>query len=144
VPKAFGQKFHYRDHDTDYLNQAPPVQNQWYTVFAAEDVRLLLCFIRQTNTEAAAKEIQIRWTIDGKVYFGAVTASNNTLYYVFRNEQPSNAGTAGLSIATAWRNACFYVDKRGINFKVEVRLTSVLGTNQILNCWCVRETLEPT
>jgi len=146
VPKAlgYGQKFHYADLDTQYIEQIPPEQNNWYEVFTDEDVRLLLCVIRQTNTEAAAKEIQIRWTIDGNVYWGAVTAANNTLYYVFRDQQPSNGGTAGLSIATSWRNACFYVDKRGINFSVEVRLTSVPGTNQILNCWCVKETLEIT
>jgi len=146
VPKAlgYGQKFHYLDHDTEMVDLAPPEQNDWYEVFTDEDVRLLLCVVRQTNTEAAAKTIEIRWTLDGNVYLGSVSAANNTLCYVYRNHVPSTGGTLGLSIDTSWRNACFYVDKRGINFKVEVRITSALGTNQTLLCRCMRETLEST
>jgi len=146
VPKAlgYGQKFHYLDHDTEYVNVAPPEQNVWYEVFTDEDVRLLLCVIRQTNTEAAAKNVQIRWTIDGNVYWCLIALAHNTLNYVYRDHNPSAGGAAGLTFAATWRNACFYTDKRGINFKVEVRITSALGTNQTLTCWCVKETLETT
>jgi len=144
VPKAFGQKYHYLDHDSDVVDRAPPVQNQWYTVFDAEDVRLLTCVVYQKNDETLAKTIQVRWTIDGNVYLTSFSASDNTYYYIYRFYAPSTGGTGGLYYSTPPLDAARYDDKRGHNFKVEVRITSALGTNQILRCYCVRETLELT
>jgi hypothetical protein len=138
------QKYAYLDHDTDLVNEAPPIQNQWYTVFDAYDVRLLWCVIRQLNDEAAAKTLNVRWIIDGNIYLESISAANDTPYWVFRNWVESTGGTLGLSIDPNPYNAARYVDKRGQRFKVEVRITSALGTNQILRCWCVRETLEAT
>jgi len=144
VPKAFGQKFHYLDHDTDERILAPPVLNQWYEIFHAYDVRLLWCILYQTNVEAAAKNLEMRWTIDGTVYFGAIAAADSTVYWGFRDSVPSAGGTAGLGILGAILNSAYFIDKRGQDFKVEVRITSALGTNQTLMCRCVRETLELT
>jgi hypothetical protein len=145
-PKASGAnvKYAYLDHDTDVVNEAPPVLNQWYTVFDAYDVRLLWCYIYQSNDEAAAKDIEVKWTIDGNVYFKTTALPNATNYYIYRNWSPSAVGTAGLSGDVNLYNATRFVDKRGQHFKVEVRITSALGTNQVLTCLCVRETLEPT
>jgi len=144
VPKAFGQKYMELDHDSDVRLLAPPVQNTWYEVFRAYDVRLLWCAIKQTNTETNAKFLEARFTIDGNVYLGGVNATNDTLYYVYRYHTPSTGGTLGLAIVSAEYNAGRNVDKRGHDFKVEVRITSALGTNQTLLCNCVRETLELT
>lgn len=144
MPKAFGQKFMYLDHDSDVVNEAPPVLNQWYTAFDALDVRLIWCRARQTNVETAAKDINVRWTIDGNVYFVNTTMDNNTWYYVFRYPNASTGGTLGLATGTPIENAGYHVDKRGQSFKVEVRIVSALGTNQTLECECVRETLELT
>ena len=133
-----------QDHDTDFLEEIPPVQNTWYEVFHAEDVRLLICIIRQKNDEVAAKQIECRWTIDGTEYLTSVSQVDNTLHYWYRGHLPSAGGTAGLLASTTLFNAARYVDKRGLDFKVEVRMTGVPGTNQELQCWCVRETLEVT
>lgn len=144
MPSAFGQKFHYDDHDTDQQDLTPPVLNQWYEVFHAYDVRHLWFLILQTNDETVAKTVEVRWTIDGQVYFVASAINNNANYWGFRNDAPSGAGTAGLSLTTSQVLACWTTDKRGKDYKVEIRITSPLGTNQRLYCNCVRETLDLT
>jgi len=144
VPKAQGQKFHYRDHDTDVVDVSPPVQNQWYEVFHAYDVRLIWCAILQANDETFVKTLEIRWTIDGNVYFEQMVAAHNVRRYVFRAVDPSLGGTQGLNSSATAYTASVYTDKRGQDFKVEIRITSALGTNQRLLGYCVRETLELT
>lgn len=138
------QKYAYLDHDTDIVNLAPPVLNQWYEVFHAYDVRLLWCLLYQTNGEAAAKNIEIRWTIDGTVYFNVSALTSGTGYYVYRDYTENFGGTVGLVTTANIVNAAYYVDKRGQDFKVEVRITSALGSAQAFSCRCVRETLEVT
>jgi len=139
-----GAKYHYQDHDTDRVNMAPPEQNTWYEVFDADDVRLLWQSIYQSNTEAAAKDVEARWTIDGQVYLGMISLPDSDQSYVYRTEYPSAAGTAGLFIFTDRVNAAWNVDKRGRSFKVEVRMTGLPGAAQTLTSNCVRETLEVT
>jgi len=133
-----------QDHDTDAINLLPPVQNTWYEVFHAEDVRLLWVNIMQSNGEAAALDVEMRWTIDGNVYFKGISAVSGTYYYVYRSVAPSTGGTDGLLIVVDTVNAAHGTDKRGLDFKVEARLTGVPGTNQRLYVLCVRETLEIT
>jgi len=146
MPEAHSRhvKYSYQDHDTDTVNQAPPILNTWYTLFDDEDVRLLIHEVKQSNDELAAKTIEVRWTIDGNVYFTSASLDNNTEYYVWRTFFASAGGTAGLVISTTYYNACRYTCKRGQSFKVEVRITSALGTNQILISRAIRETLEET
>lgn len=136
-------KYAWQDHDADEVSEAPPVQNTWYEVFDAEDVRLLLCLVRQENDETAVKDIEVRWTVDGTVYVRASTLNHATNYWIHRAEDPSTAANE-LVASTSRYNAGFYTDKRGLSFKVEVRITSPVGTNQTLVCRCVRETLEAT
>lgn len=133
-----------QDHDTDVVDESPPVQNTWYEVFHAEDVRLNWCTIYQESDDVVAKDIEVRWTIDGNVYFVAESLADSSYFYVWREYMPSAGGTAGLTAAVGIRTACYFTDKRGLNFKVEVRMTSVPGINQSLRCYCVRETLEVT
>ena len=144
MPKATGMKFHYDDHDTDAVDETPPILNNWYEVFHAQDVRLLWCYTRQSNDEAAVKTVEVRWTIDGTVYFGSFAQVSGTAYYTYRWVSLSAAGTSGLLVEAGVSNGAKYVDKRGKDFKVEVRITSALGTNQRLVCYCVRETLDLT
>lgn len=136
MPKAFGQKFSYRDHDTSQINPLPPVLNLWYEIFHAQDVRLLWCSLKQWNDEVAAKNLEIRWTVDGIVYFCSQSAVNNTYYYIYRHPDASTGGTAGIEPINIMFNAGYYIDKRGQDFKVEVRITSALGTNQRLMAKC--------
>lgn len=143
MPKAFGQKYHYLDHDSDYVSLNPPVQNTWYEVFHAYDTRLLICAFYQTNGEAAAKWIEVRWTIDGNAYVCRYQANDSQYMTVFRHFFVAGA-TQGLAGDIGFRNAGSYADKRGQDFKVEIRITDAVGTNQTLECWCVRETLELT
>lgn len=133
-----------QDHDTDLVDQEPPVQNTWYTVFNANDVRLLICEVEQYNDEEAAKDIEVRWTCDGNVYVHAMTAVAGDQYYIYRNKYESSELQEPLGDSPTLVNAAMYVDKRALSFKVEVRITSVVGTNQILVGRCVRETLEQT
>ncbi|GAH35745.1 unnamed protein product, partial [marine sediment metagenome] len=107
-------------------------------------VRLLWCKVLHNNDETANKDLEIRWTIDGTVYFIAFTLAADEGRWVYRNYDESTGGTRGLTVSADPVNAAFTTDKRGHTFKVEVRTTSVPGTNQILICNCVRETLEET
>lgn len=144
MAEVYGEKFHYEDHDTDVVDESPPIQNTWYEVFHAYDVRLIWCVMVQGNDEVAAKDVELRWTIDGNVYFSADSIADSSWEYAYRDALPSAVGTAGLTVGATSVNAGKYVDKRGKDFKVEVRMTGVPGTNQRLRCYCVRETLELT
>lgn len=146
MPKASGAavKYHYKDHDSDGVYTAPPVQNQWYTLFDSEDVRLLWALMYQTNGDTANKNIEMRWTIDGQVYMILQDAVNSSMYFVYRTPFGSGGGTGGLGTTLAWITPAWTADKRGMRFKVEVRITSALGTNQLLAALTVRETLEQT
>ena len=149
MPRAGGSiaeqvKYHYQDHDTDEVLETPPVQNTWYPVMDREDVRLLACTIYQKNDEAVAKLVEVRWTVDGTVYFTSFALLDDTNYWVWRSHGPSAGGTAGITTGVAQYAAAYYVDKRGQSFKVEIRMTAVPGTNQILRGRCVPETLEAT
>jgi len=138
------QHYWLQDHDSDVVFQAPPVQNIWYELFDVEDVRLIWHTVFQDNDENVAKDIEIRWTIDGTVYFLAYALADTTENYIYRSPVDSVGGTAGLTNTVEIRNAAYNVDKRGLAFKVEVRMTGVPGTNQLLISRTVRETLEVT
>lgn len=132
------------DYDTDVVDETPPIQNTWYEVFDAEDVRLIYCKIYQSNDPTNARNIHVRWTIDGTVYYGGVNAANDTQYYVFRNYEPSTGGTLGLGVDVVLRNGAYYTDKRGLEFKVEVMTPDAVLAGARLLCYAVRETLEIT
>lgn len=146
MPRAHGAevKYHYEHDDSDRVIESPPIQNTWYEVFDAEDVRLIWCQVNQTNDEAAAKDVEIKWTIDGVVYFTSWSLANGTWTAIYRYWQASLGGTAGLNRSTTIYNPGYRIDVRGKAFKIEIRMTSIPGTNQVLNCWCVKETLEQT
>ena len=127
------------DHDSYEVDETPPVQNTWYEVCDEDDVRVIWCSVYQTNTEAAAKNVEYKWTIDGTVYFGSISLPDADTHYVYRNELPGAGGTAGLFIFTDRVNAAWYVDKRGHSFKAEVRITDAPGTAQQLRSRVVLE-----
>ncbi|GAJ15082.1 unnamed protein product, partial [marine sediment metagenome] len=149
VPRAAGsivapQKYMYLDHDTAHVDPSPVVQNELYTVFEAEDVRLLWCVVMQDNGTAAIKGVGVRWTIDGNEYSDAESLDAGTYYYVYRNYWSIADGAAELDIVDTELNAGFNVDKRGHSVKVEVDIVQPPGADQRLQCWCVYETLEET
>ena len=144
MPKASGMKFHYLHHDTVEQSLVPPVLNQWYTILDAYDVRLLQVRVQQTNTEAAAKDLEVRWTIDGVVYFCTFTPASGTNVHVYRTIAPSAGGTNGLWNSATGYLAHYYTDLRGQHVKIEFRITAALGTNQTLLGRVNYETLELT
>jgi len=133
-----------QDHDAAVVDESPPVQNTWYELFHAYDVRLLIHRVFQRNDDVVAKDLEVRWTIDGNVYFTSLSLDDDSNNYIFRNEDPSSGGTDGLNPSAATTNVAYHLDKRGLDFKVEVRMTSVPGTNQRLYSTAVYETLEVT
>jgi len=144
MPQASGagRKYAYLDHDSAYINEAPPVQNTWYEVFHEYDVRLLYCVVMATDELAAGADIEVKWTIDGNEYFTAFTGDSDEDYFIYRDYLGSLVGTAGLLNNSNRFNGSYYVDKRGQDFKVEVRVTSDVLETDILEAWCVYETLE--
>ena len=137
-------KYHYEDQPPSVVNEAPPVQNTWYPGTDDEDVRHIWCVVYQKNDEAAAKDVEIRWTIDGNVYLKAFSLTDGTNTWIFKNREPSAAGTTGLATLNTSINAGGYADKRGQAYKTEIRMTGAPGTNQTLSMWDVYETLEET
>ena len=149
MPRAGGSivapvKYAYEDHDSDRVFEEPPTQDTWYTVFDAEDVRLLWCQILQWNVEAAAKTVHVKFTIDGTVYHGSLSLPHDSDRWVYRDHMESAGGTQGLDFSETALNAAWHADKRGKSFKVTVMMSTLPGTDQTLECQCVRETLEET
>ena len=136
--------YHYEDVDTVYVNEAPPVQNTWYPGIDDEDVRHIWAVILQMNDEAAGKNCEVRWTIDGKVYLLALNLANNAQRFLYRNQVPSTGGTLGIGLDEIRVNAGYYVDKRSQAYKTEIRITDAPGTNQTLKMWDVYETETET
>ena len=137
-------KYAYQHHEPGTVDMFPPVQNVWYTCLDADDCRFLWCYISQDNTGAVAKNMQVRWTIDGFVYYTAWLLASATATWIYRNWLPSAGGTQGLSLTTTRYNAAYELDKRGHSIKVEVRMTDAPGVAQRLFMRCEAETLEVT
>jgi hypothetical protein len=144
TPASTQIKYSWKDHDTAEQLLNPPVLNQWYTVFDSDDVRLLIMTIYQKNTEAAAKDVEIKWTIDGTTYFCTESLTDDTTYWIYRIVASSSGGTTGLRAENIRTFAFDMLDKRGLKFKVETRIITALGTAQSLKARAVYETLEAT
>ena len=144
MPRAGGsivqfRRYDYEDQDSYRVNETPPVQNTWYTGFDEECVRHIWSVIRQKNDESAAKVVEVKWTIDGHVYFISISFDHDTPTWIHRNRYHSAGGTAGLGSSATMVNAAYYVAKRGLAYKTEIRMVSALGTNQSLSMWDVAE-----
>jgi len=137
-------KYAYLHHDSGYVNEAPPIQNQWYTVFDDVDVRVIRAQMRQGNGAAAAKDVEWRYTIDGLVYGISFSLPNGAYWDLWRDRGSSPFGLTASATATEALNAAIRVDLRGQSVKAEVRLVGVPGANQTLQAWGVYETLEVT
>lgn len=138
-------KYHFQDHDPAYLNQVPPDKDTWYTVLEDTDVRLIQFAVYQNNDEVAAKDIEVKWTLDTHVYFIALDGFEaDEQLNLKKDKHPSTGGTAGLGYQTYTGAIPHDMDKRAHSAKLEVRMTSAAGTNQVLRAWCLYETLEET
>lgn len=113
------------------LPASPPVQNQWYTLLdQGNGVRVYNIHLIQNNDEAAAKDIEARITIDGETSSGSQSCPAASYHAV---DLRTNSVT--IQNTTLWE-AGFYIFLEGHAIKVELRMTSVPGTNQLLFCKC--------
>jgi hypothetical protein len=141
---ATSAKYWLKDHDTAYLNEVAPIKNQWYTVLQAQDVRILTFAFMETDLLAQGCEIEVRWTLDGNIYLYSSDFSSGTQIYISRTKYPSIVG--GLAASTGVKVLAMLntIDKRALDAKLEVRIISDTLPTDILNAWCVYETLEVT
>ena len=107
-----------------------PVQNTWYTVLDAKNVRIKSIITRHVNDETAIKVVGVRLTCDGIVISGAQSQTNN-LPYVNYLTQTSDTLT-GVNVTSF--NLGYYISLGGKSVKVEARTTSAVGTNPLLFC----------
>lgn len=121
---------------------APPTLNEWHTILdTTEDVRALFISLVQTNTETGAKNVNIKITIDGITLTKAtdLSAIHATYYYAY-----IGSNVDALAIITTFVLPCYYYPLEGQSMKVEMRITSALGTAQTLYGYVQYETLEAT
>jgi hypothetical protein len=142
MSQFYGYKFCYEKQPIATLDQAPPVQNTWYTVLdTVKAGRLVYLSMKHDNTDNSALTINMRVTIDGVVLTAAADAAgtDNTAYYFYVDP----TADALLSTTTVF-NAGYYEDLRGNSIKVEVRMTGVPGTAEHLYGYVQYELWKPT
>jgi len=113
-----------------YQALIPPVKDQWYTPLDEDNARVYFINVYQENDEDAAKNIELKMTIDG-VDYGAVSLSqtHDAFYYWYVARDTISETMFG---GTAFANVEGGTYIEGKHVKIEVRITSTLGTNQTL------------
>ena len=146
MPQASGAslKYAWMDHPPAFIAQPDPDQNQWYEIYHDYDVRQILMDVCYYDDEMTGADIEIRWTIDGNVYLGAIEADDLLQYYVYKNKYGVDGPTQLDTTRFTDTGVPLYHDKRGLDFRVEARITTAHGTNSVLLCHAVYETLEVT
>ena len=124
-------RFHWKFKPLAALDQAPPVQNTWYTVLdTVPKARIYSVIGKQVNGEAELKAIDPRVTVDGVTLTqSGSTLANNTIrsFYISPVADSAAAATDG-----NYNHFGFYIATHAKSLKVEMRLTSAPGTNQHL------------
>lgn len=124
------------------FGEVPPIQNQWYTpINLSNGVIIKMLYLQQQNDEVAAKNLEAEITIDGDIYAVPLNAIASGDYFSLRIEQPEDTITLGVANAqemfqiipiqplmTTW----FGIPFECYNFSMRYRITSALGTNQII------------
>ena len=132
-------EYHYKFHPIAKLNQDPPVQNTWYTVFdGTGGIRIRQVTARQINDEAAAKDIEFRMTIDGVSVDATVTAQLEGSWYFWT----IGPGVERVIGGTTIRMIHEYEVVECLDALIEMRMTSAPGTNQKLDGRVHYETFE--
>lgn len=111
------------------LQQAAPVQNQWYVVLEDKNVRLyhLTCQVADVGETLEAK-----LTVDGVEYSGSQAAVAGTGYYLTLSSTPNTL----VFITTAYA-LDFYIFIEARSVKLEIRKTTAAGagTIQVRGVW---------
>lgn len=116
-----------------------PVQNTWYTVLdTTKFVKLIYLVLGQGNAETADKSCQLQVVMDGITHtMPNVSISNNVYKYCYLHPLSDE-----MRAIDALINAAYYDSWEGHSVKVEARLTSAVGTNQILRSRVQHEILK--
>ncbi len=120
-----------------------PTLNVYDTAF--EDVsgwkRLVGLTITRTNIEADARDVRVRWTLDGNVFTSipAVTLNHGDLYYCFRAPMPD---TVSIRLTTTPRNMVMYTNIMCESAKIEVMPVTSMGTGVVHSIRLIYEELR--
>jgi hypothetical protein len=137
-------KYAWMDHDPPYILIAPPTINVWYTLYHDYDVRQLLMAVLQHNDEEANQDIEVRWVCDGNTYLWASSLTEGSQKYLYKTKYNKlNADTLLVDTIDGNDNPS-YRDKRALDFKVDIRITSAVTASQTLEAYALYETLEVT
>ena len=122
------------------LDQDPPVQNTWYTMFdGTGGIRIRMMTVKQINDEAAAKTIELRMTIDGTALVETPQVQSNDSWYYWTVRAWTDRVYGD---DTAPWLAQYYKAVECHDVLIEVRMTSAPGTNQKLDGRVHYETFE--
>lgn len=135
MPQAQGRDVHrcYGWEPLAILDQTPVVQNTWYTVLEAEDVRVPYITIMHDNTDNVAKEVEIRLTLDGSVYTITWTLADNTWNWIHCLAQSDAFGNSATPRPAGANDDDHGLEIFAHDFKYEIRMTAVPGTNEVLS-----------
>lgn len=140
-------KFGWKLYNTLTDTRAPPTQNVYHEVFdLADGSKLHYITVEQNNDETDAKNVDIRFTIDGQTYELIGTAlAHGEIYYIYWEDIGQDPPAAKLKIRNDSPLTIFGMaaeDSLGAktprtalemhDCKFEYRMTSVPGTNQTL------------
>ena len=113
------------------LDQAPPVQNTWYTLISGiKNVEIGSLQLYQSNDEAAAKDVEMSAEIGGVAVSYVANSCNNASW----GASYLNAAQDKISKAfgTTWLASAYYNIVKAKTASIRIRLTSAAGTNQVL------------
>lgn len=140
------------------VTQPDPTQDQWYTIAdLSGGLKIKVVNAKQQNDEAAAKDLDVRLTIDGEVFeyegdgngsgeehffflnWGGVPSRQ--LSYVLTRPCYFNDSQITVDAATGYLSRV-HVPLECTRFKMELRLGSAPGTNQTMRGVILHEKLE--
>lgn len=126
LPTGFVTALSFKTQADALLNQASPVQNTWYPVLQAYNVKLFgIHVLVATTTET----LGVRITADGKVMLGSAACTNDTEYRVIPN-CISTGSNLSVTSSTIYNGN----ELEAQNFLFEVRKTTAAGTGNIQAC----------
>jgi len=107
------------------LNQAAPVQDQWYTVLdTTEDVQIHQIFLYLGTT---GETLQLRVTVDGIVFTPSIAANAGTGYYVRKHGY--NVDELEIMATSYLTYTPTFLEGRSV--KIEARKTTANGNDNL-------------
>ncbi len=133
----------WRHQETYDINYTPIVDSLFNNFDDPSGWKRLIAFcILRTNTENDARDVHVRWTLDGFQYDSLPTSLNhNQLYYVYRIPQPF---TSTLKFSTTPINMLINAVIMSNDAHLESEAKTSIGTNPEHKTWLVYEELEFT